>query len=329
MDTKLIFVISQPRAGSTLLQKMLSAHPGIRALSEPWIMLHPIYSLKESGLTSEYNSETALRALRAFLKELPSGEETYRRALKRMCLELYQEAMKGVSAEYFLDKTPRYYLIIRELADLFPDARFLILLRNPMAVLMSIVRTWMKDNVFQLREYNVDLFKAPLCLVDGIHFLSNKCVVVKYEDLVRDPETELKKICDHLQLSFLPEMINYKKSSSQRWEFGDQGTIYNASAPLADNADSWTESLKHPQLWRFASDYISQLNPSLLDLLGYPNESIASAVKAARPSRMKSLLTVRLSSVMKREDDYMSVLAEKSILQRLWMMQRMLPWPKN
>jgi len=55
----LIFLISQPRSGSTLLQKILNTHSQIISASEPWIMLNPVYALRSSGIKAEYNSKIA------------------------------------------------------------------------------------------------------------------------------------------------------------------------------------------------------------------------------------------------------------------------------
>ena len=59
----LIFIISQPRAGSTLLQRMLSGHPDIATAAEPWLLLHPLYGLRQHGIQAEYNSQWAFKAV--------------------------------------------------------------------------------------------------------------------------------------------------------------------------------------------------------------------------------------------------------------------------
>lgn len=48
-DSNLIFLISQPRSGSTLLQKLIATSNQIDTLQEPWLMLHPLYALKDHG----------------------------------------------------------------------------------------------------------------------------------------------------------------------------------------------------------------------------------------------------------------------------------------
>ena len=46
---KIIFLISLPRSGSTLLQKMLTVSPEIYSVAEPWLMLPLAFMLKKEG----------------------------------------------------------------------------------------------------------------------------------------------------------------------------------------------------------------------------------------------------------------------------------------
>ena len=103
----LIFLISQPRAGSTLLQRMLATHPEIYTTSEPWLMLHPLYALRPEGYEAEYNADWAQSAVRDFLQALPGGEDEYLEGVRRMYTYLYERAFAGSGKRYFLDKTPR------------------------------------------------------------------------------------------------------------------------------------------------------------------------------------------------------------------------------
>ncbi|MBI4530372.1 MAG: sulfotransferase, partial [Candidatus Latescibacteria bacterium] len=64
----LIFLISQPRAGSTLLQRILGGHPDIHTVPEPWLMLHPLYALRSDGYQTEYAVDVAHTSLREFLR---------------------------------------------------------------------------------------------------------------------------------------------------------------------------------------------------------------------------------------------------------------------
>ena len=52
-----IFIFSLPRAGSTLVQRVLAAHDDIATTSEPWILLPFLFSTKEQGVYAEYSSQ--------------------------------------------------------------------------------------------------------------------------------------------------------------------------------------------------------------------------------------------------------------------------------
>ena len=79
MDTsspEIIFIISQPRSGSTLLQRILGSHKEIYTTSEPWLMLSPIYAARKSGVQAEYDHQLSRCALKEYLTVLPDGEKS-------------------------------------------------------------------------------------------------------------------------------------------------------------------------------------------------------------------------------------------------------------
>jgi len=63
----LIFIISQPRSGSTLLQRILGGHPEIQTSAETWLLLHPTYAFRDSGIETEYDSRFSAQGVEEFL----------------------------------------------------------------------------------------------------------------------------------------------------------------------------------------------------------------------------------------------------------------------
>jgi len=51
--SNLIFILSLPRSGSTLLQRILGGHSQVHTVAEPWLMLNPLYALRETGIEAE------------------------------------------------------------------------------------------------------------------------------------------------------------------------------------------------------------------------------------------------------------------------------------
>ena len=125
---KPIFLISLPRSGSTLLQRVLITHPEIDSYSESWLLLPLIQSLKESDTIANYGHRICTVALNAIIGEM-GGVEYYYEVLRQFVMNIYSQiCSKG--SKYYLDKTPRYYLIINDIARLFPDAKYIFLFRT-------------------------------------------------------------------------------------------------------------------------------------------------------------------------------------------------------
>lgn len=291
----LIFLISQPRSGSTLVQRILAVHPDIYTTSEPWLMLHPHYALRSDGYRAEYNEELARKAMEAFLQVIPKGEDEYIKGVRRMYSYLYESALAGSGKRYFLDKTPRYYLIIPELFRTFPKARYIILFRNPLAVLCSVLKTWVKEDWFSLSGAKNDLIRAPRLLLGGLGLLGKGVVVIHYEPLVENPGGEVKRICDLLGLDFVPEMIEYGRLNLPHWSLGDAEGIYQHAQPATENIQKWVKMLADPQVWRLANDYLELLGNEIVEEIGYPYQELRQLLEMHRPRRVSPRLTFPLA----------------------------------
>jgi hypothetical protein len=278
----LIFIISQPRAGSTLFQRILSGHPEIHSTAEPWLMLHPLYALKQKGITSEYESSLAKQGTDDFLMQIPEGYSLYVKALREMAFVLYDRAIKLSGKNFFLDKTPRYYFIISELYQVFPKANFIFLLRNPMAVLSSILLSWFENQTHSLvKSYNyTDLTKAPHCLVEGIRELKEVATVVHYESLVSMPKKTIQHVCNKIGIPFYENMLDYGLNSVPKGRFGDSIGVYKHKRAVINYIDKWIKNLRLPNLIDFAYQYLLDLGPDLISELGYSYKEIKDILEA-------------------------------------------------
>lgn len=297
----LVFLVSQPRAGSTLLQRILGGHPQIHTTSEPWFMLAPCYALKTEGHWADYEAGGWARLARdEFLKGI-GGREVHVRGIREMAHSVYRCALAGSGKNRFLDKTPRYYAILPELAEVFPAARFVILLRNPLAVLCSVVRTWVQTHWERMPSYRDDLLKAPGLLARGIEILQERgqVRVLRYEDLVADPATQVHGLCDWLGVPFVPAMLEYGKGAAPAFAFGDPQGIQGHAAADASHTARWTDDIRDATLWRFCSDYLQHLERDVPGLLGYDRTALHAALAPHRPSAWRAKLGRSLDGVLK------------------------------
>lgn len=274
-----------------MVQRILGNHPSIHAVSEPWLLLHPMYALQEEGIWTEYDASIAWNARQGFLQCLPQGGEDYFEGLRRMYGYLYEQALAGSGKSHFLDKTPRYYQIIPQIHRLFPRAQFIILLRNPLAVLCSVLRTWVKGSWPLLHRYKCDLLKAPKLLLEGINTLNESCVIVHYESFVRDPESEARKLCASLGLDFVPDIIEYDESDPSSWQHGDKVGFRQHSRPDPQGANKWVQDIEDAQIWRLARDYLLFLGPDTVNEMGYAYDNLLDTLSTCRPSSIRLAAT--------------------------------------
>jgi Sulfotransferase family len=296
----LIFLLSQPRCGSTMLQRILGGHPDVHTVAEPWLMLTPFDACwKGGGLYERLEMQRVHCAHQDFLSTIPRGQEEFIKAVRQMYGYLYERALEASGKRFFLDKTPRYYWIIPELFATFPAARFLILLRNPMAVVSSILQLRIARRWIYLREWKGDLIDAPALIVQAIDSLGANAHVVHYEALVSNPEDELQSICQFLNIPFFSEMSNYGNSGLPKYYLGDPVNVYKHSAPSRDYADAWQGAVRDPQVWRILSDYLELLGPELIGRMEYRHEELRSILDARRPSRLRLATTLPLHYIMR------------------------------
>ncbi|KAF0191113.1 MAG: sulfotransferase [Gammaproteobacteria bacterium] len=282
LGENLIFIISQPRSGSTLLQRVLAGHPEIQTSAETWMMLHPVYALKDSGIDTEYNAKFSRQGMLEFLTHYTDGEEVHLDAIREWARIIYGNAIAKGGKTYFLDKTPRYFFIIPELYRLFPKAKFIFLIRNPMAVLASELSTYVNGDWKVLGIFRPDLIHAPQYLLDGIQLLGDSAVVIRYEDFVRTPEKSITALCNQLGITYHESMLNYDKTPKPIGSMNDPVGIDQHTRPSAASVDKWRNMSSDPQARHFAISYLDVLGHRVIEALGYSYDEIRDGLEAGK-----------------------------------------------
>ncbi len=278
LGDRLIFVISQPRSGSTLLQRVLAGHPDIHTSAETWLMLQPLYALKGHGYRSEYNEQWAGEAVAEFLENYTDGPSVYDDAIRAFARVLYENALTRTGKHFFLDKTPRYYYIIPELYRIFPRAHFIFLLRNPLAVLASELASYVGARYAELAQFHDDLLVAPQRILDGIEALGERATIVRYEQFVAHPDDTIAALCASLGVSFDPKMLDYSTTPMPRGKMNDHIGIVRHTRPSPANADKWKRLATDPQSRHFAQSYLQALGRPLIERLGYSYDELSNVL---------------------------------------------------
>lgn len=241
--------------------------------------------LQENEIKAAYNADWAQHAVDAFCEELlPAGKDAIKDALRQAALRLYRDALGDTGKTIFLDKTPRYYHILPQLQALFPDAQYIFLFRNPLAVLASIIDTWVHSDWLYLAHYRHDLLHAPKRLIEGRDRLGDSATSLRYEDLVTSPDAALKSLCGEIGLNYESRMVQYGNQSMTEWKMGDPASVYQRQRPDPTKVDQWIDRTQDPQAWRLLEEYLAYLGDDTLSSMGYVPETLSEQTKSARLS---------------------------------------------
>lgn len=274
----LIFIISQPRSGSTLLQRVLAGHPDVQTSAETWLMLHPLYGRRTSGIEAEFGSRWQAQAVSTFLEHYTDGDGVYDDAIRAWARVIYGNALARSGRRLFVDKTPRYFFIIDDLQRLFPAARFVFLLRNPMAVLASELDTYVKGDWPVLGLFAPDLVEAPGLILEGMRRLGDAAIPVRYEDFVAEPEATVAALCERLDITFQESMLDYSGTPAPRGNMNDPVGVHRHTRPSVESLDKWARLGDDPQSRLFAHAYLNDLGRDTLAELGYDYEAIQATL---------------------------------------------------
>lgn len=134
------------------------------------------------------------------------------------------EAMRGFYRAYAAsqdkprwgDKSPGYALHVKRIGELLPEAHFVHLVRDGRDVRLSQLKRGSnhpnaKKHARRWRK------RVRTAQKEGAE-LSGRYLELRYEDLITDPEPQLRKICEFVQLDFDPAMLAYHERAGERLE---------------------------------------------------------------------------------------------------------------
>lgn len=214
------FILSSPRAGSTLLRVMLAGHKDL--VSPPELHLLPFANMqdRQKELEASHLGEGLIRTLMN-LKQISADEsETVVNQWVKENLsvaEVYQLLQELSGNRLLVDKSPTYAIAKETLFHserMFSHAKYVHLIRHPYSVVESFARLRM-DKLLGLSHSNPYEIgesiwqKTNQNILDFIKEIDDQKVYqVYYEDLVMQPEKIMREMCDFLQVPFSESVLN-------------------------------------------------------------------------------------------------------------------------
>lgn len=303
MGVPMLFVISSPRSGSTMLERMLESHSQILGGPEP----HLLTPLAHLGVWDKvdrapYDHILAAQSQKHFIERLPHGEQDYWDACRAYCDVLYGRLLENSEKTVCLDKTPAYALILPFMMKVFPDAKFIVLTRHPLATFSSYANSFFDGDYDAAMNYNPLLQRYVPAIAAFLRQTDVPFFHIKYEDLVSDPEAWMQRVYHFIGVEFEPDTINYgeKKPEAETAKgLGDPIGVQKHSRPTTASVTKWVEELAaDPAKRALMEATVRALDPDDLATLGYPVEELWKPLEEAegRPvaARKQPLTRYRL-----------------------------------
>jgi hypothetical protein len=240
------FILCTLRSGSTLLRVLLNSHSQLHAPQE----LHFRYVAVD--LTEKWS--------RRAMAELGLDERTLEYLLWDRIL--YRE-LAASGKPRVVCKTPNDVFIADRIAECWPDARFIFLLRHPAAIVQSRQALGSKIDPGQ----NIELIQSYCEALERAR-RSFPGLTVRYEDLTADPAEVTRAACEFLGVPWEPEMLDYGRfdHGPYRAGLGDwkekikSGEVQGA-APLPPPEDIPTSLRQIATAWGYTSGDAAVLSP--------------------------------------------------------------------
>jgi hypothetical protein len=278
-----VFIFSITRSGSTLVQRVLAAHEQVATVSEPWLLLPFLYTLKAEGVVAEYTHPLLQRAITDFCAELPDGEEDYRAELRSFVLRLYAKASAGTGAPFFLDKSPPYYFVAKEIMSLFPEGRFIFLWRNPLSIMASIVDTWL-GGAWRPSAFREDLFIGLPRLVATFENSGENAMAVRFEDLLAGRQQDWRRLAAHVGFEFDPSSLTRFAEVHLNGSMGDKIGVERYHGLDRGPTCKWRGTLQNPLRVAWCRRYLRFLGAARLETMGYSQDALLRELAGQRRS---------------------------------------------
>lgn len=234
------FILSTGRTGSTLLSTMLNMHPNIISTSEePFAYnLFPKYKNKTNWTDEtirEYCFDFFLFSAGKLEPQFGKKDDLYQILKEHQAFLTGELAIKlsylafmpfkdKSQVNTIVDKELKSHFIVKQLSQYYPQAKFIVLTRDPRDNALVKRKRDLKKNqkrtyylLSKIWDYEYASLLKKLARID-----SKRYIIVKYEDLVSEPEKTLSRITQFLSLTYNSNMLNYDSTFNERLSSGKE-----------------------------------------------------------------------------------------------------------
>ncbi len=273
---KPLFLCGAFRSGTTLLLSLLDSHPSLCAFPTETYFSHTISECdsleqKKERLLSRILGREEIRKrgesfedlLKSEISKATNDQELFYSCFRALCNLLDTEIDQY---EYLVEKTPKNNQRFAPLLmELFPDAKFIHIFRDPRDIFASRFKTQVKEK--RLKSVLAMHERWNKCVRNSLRFKGDqKHFFLKYEDLVKDPKEVTRSVCEFLNIPWDEKMLS-STLAGQTWQGNSFQGEKSGGQIHSRSLGKYKEILSKSQQKR-----LEELCFTYLDQLGYEVE---------------------------------------------------------
>jgi hypothetical protein len=299
-----IFIFGSARSGTSLLSRIVGAHPRIAIPFEshlyntfyPWLKYYGDLHIEKNRerLLDDILSTEVMRDWYPQPDRQHTLEAIEQFDFHGIVNSLMQEWTKAQGKQRWGEKTPWHIFYWREILDGFPKAKIIHIVRDGRDSSLSWKRArFGPKHIYPLAQrwsQYLSIVHELSTAVDAESFYE-----VRYEDLIADPERIAREICNFIGEEFSPEMLSFYSNNAPYPT--DQQNQKNLTKPiLPENTGKWRTAMTAREIRIFEA-----VAGSMLDRYGYERRAERPHISALEILQFKYIehLPLKLLSMMK------------------------------
>lgn len=321
------FLVATERSGSNFITKIFNSHSQVCGPSPTHLIRIFVRNRKNYGdLKIRGNWKMLTGDIAELLKnQLGTWVTTWtssklqkvvpERSLASIIRTIYEEEAKSLGKGRVIIKENQAAMLVPFIINVFPDSLFLHLVRDPRDValswkhslnhpggIMQASQTWQSDQI-------------QAAMVYGSLYDAGSCMVVRYEDIIMEPEKTLRKICSFVGIEFEKGMLEFytddvTKKNSMRvkdWENLARPIMESNSGKfrrgLSSEENQWIEMICASEMKRYGYPIEFPPHEAFFELENKVNEMERSVSMAKKKSEVnpqeETIREMRLSVIEK------------------------------
>ncbi len=273
-DQRACFIGGQAKSGTTLMRALLDGHPQLLALPQDTDYFSTVltkhgaegrraqvdYLVNDSYAKILFGGQARpdkhdytgfpQEEFRATFERIAFDPANAQRDLLALLMESYATVLGRPldQVKRWVEKTPANRNYIPAIFSRFPQAKLLVTMRDPRAIMASQIR--LKERVTTRRfsvYYVIDHWRASANLALQVRRGEVPGFVVPYEKLVRELPVMMQQICDYLEIGFEPDVALHPTKAGRLWA-GNSAAGVRFSEVSSEPADRWEQELSENEI---------------------------------------------------------------------------------